>query len=221
MPIITPLTQWVKVNYSKTFHNFHCIWYNTLCHPIKVKIKRHTLSALIIAVLIHSKFPYINENNDHLPNKTHNQSIWASSSSSKDKKKKRNPRSLSFFLSFEAMMERGVTLEVGNDGVAIIAFYNPPVNALAIPSQLHPVFLFFFPFKVWNSFESWEIVLVCAVLDGLQEKFAEAVRRDDVKAIVLTGNAFFDNGNQINSVFIDCFDFNTLYYIETWWCWEW
>lgn len=34
-------------------------------------------------------------------------------------------------------------------------------------------------------------MLVCAVLDGLQEKFAEAVRRDDVKAIVLTGNAFF------------------------------
>lgn len=58
-------------------------------------------------------------------------------------------------------------------------------------------------------------MLVCAVLDGLQEKFAEAVRRDDVKAIVLTGNAFFDNRNQINSVFIDCFDFNTLYYIET------
>ena len=31
-------------------------------------------------------------------------------------------------------------------------------------------------------------MLVFAVLDGLQEKFAEAVRRDDVKAIVLTGN---------------------------------
>ncbi|KAK4601928.1 hypothetical protein RGQ29_011148 [Quercus rubra] len=68
------------------------------------------------------------------------------------------------------MMERGVTLEVGNDGVAIIAFYNPPVNALAIP-----------------------------ILDGLQEKFAEAVRRDDVKAIVLTGKGGkFSAGFDIN-----------------------
>ncbi|KAK7855142.1 peroxisomal fatty acid beta-oxidation multifunctional protein aim1 [Quercus suber] len=68
------------------------------------------------------------------------------------------------------MMKRGVTLEVGNDGVAIIAFYNPPVNALAIP-----------------------------ILDGLQEKFAEAVRRDDVKAIVLTGKGGrFSAGFDIN-----------------------
>lgn len=63
-------------------------------------------------------------------------------------------------------------------------------------------------------------MLVCAVLDGLQEIFAEAVRRDDVKAIVLTGNAFylffiFLIIMEINSVFIDCFDFNTFYYIET------
>jgi enoyl-CoA hydratase/carnithine racemase len=33
-----------------------------------------------------------------------------------------------------------------------------------------------------------EILLVCAVLEGLTEKFGEAVRRNDVKAIVLTGN---------------------------------
>uniref|UniRef100_A0A7N2LLJ3 Uncharacterized protein n=1 Tax=Quercus lobata TaxID=97700 RepID=A0A7N2LLJ3_QUELO len=73
------------------------------------------------------------------------------------------------------MMERGVTLEVGNDGVAIIAFYNPPVNALAIPAQLTPF------------------------LDGLQEIFAEAVRRDDVKAIVLTGKGGrFSAGFDIN-----------------------
>ncbi|KAE9462827.1 hypothetical protein C3L33_05263, partial [Rhododendron williamsianum] len=53
----------------------------------------------------------------------------------------------------------GVTMEVGNDGVAVITISNPPVNALAIP-----------------------------VIDGLKEKFVEATRREDVKAIVLTGD---------------------------------
>ncbi|KAH7850080.1 hypothetical protein Vadar_027641 [Vaccinium darrowii] len=51
----------------------------------------------------------------------------------------------------------GVTMEVGNDGVAIITFSNPPVNVLTVP-----------------------------IFDGLKEKFVEATRRDDVKAIVLT-----------------------------------
>ena len=27
-------------------------------------------------------------------------------------------------------------MEVGNDGVAVISIYNPPVNSLAIPSNL-------------------------------------------------------------------------------------
>ncbi|KAG5564766.1 hypothetical protein RHGRI_000840 [Rhododendron griersonianum] len=64
----------------------------------------------------------------------------------------------------------GVTMEVGNDGVAVITISNPPVNALAIP-----------------------------VIDGLKEKFVEATRREDVKAIVLTGKGGkFSGGFDIN-----------------------
>ena len=33
-----------------------------------------------------------------------------------------------------------VDFEVGNDGVAVITMSNPPVNALAIPSELHHFF---------------------------------------------------------------------------------
>lgn len=63
-----------------------------------------------------------------------------------------------------------VTMEVGIDGVAIITICNPPVNSLAIP-----------------------------IIAGLKEKFEEAMRRDDVKAIVLTGNAGkFSGGFDIN-----------------------
>ncbi|GAY65792.1 hypothetical protein CUMW_243780 [Citrus unshiu] len=63
-----------------------------------------------------------------------------------------------------------VTMEVGNDGVAIITLINPPVNALAIP-----------------------------IVAGLKDKFEEATSRDDVKAIVLTGNGGrFSGGFDIN-----------------------
>ncbi|KAL1334836.1 hypothetical protein HN51_063788 [Arachis hypogaea] len=56
-------------------------------------------------------------------------------------------------------MSKGRTvLEVGDDGVAIITIVNPPVNSL--------------------SFD---------VLHSLKESFDEASRRDDVKAIVVTG----------------------------------
>ncbi|KAE9587303.1 hypothetical protein Lal_00004947 [Lupinus albus] len=51
-----------------------------------------------------------------------------------------------------------VDLEVGNDGVALITMSNPPVNALSIPT-----------------------------IAELKEKFREVARRNDVKAIVLTG----------------------------------
>ncbi|XP_052199812.1 peroxisomal fatty acid beta-oxidation multifunctional protein AIM1 [Diospyros lotus] len=51
-----------------------------------------------------------------------------------------------------------VTMEVGSDGVAVITICNPPVNALAIP-----------------------------IIAGLQKKFSEAMRRSDVKAVVVTG----------------------------------
>ncbi|KAL8102419.1 peroxisomal fatty acid beta-oxidation multifunctional protein AIM1 [Apium graveolens] len=63
-----------------------------------------------------------------------------------------------------------VTMEVGNDAVAVITIHNPPVNALALP-----------------------------ILAGLKEKFSEATRRDDVKAIVLTGGGGrFSGGFDIN-----------------------
>ncbi|EYU32938.1 hypothetical protein ABFS82_11G049300 [Erythranthe guttata] len=62
-----------------------------------------------------------------------------------------------------------VTMEV-IDGVAIVTISNPPVNALAL-----------------------------TIFDGLKEKFSEAMRRDDVKAIVLAGNAGrFSGGFDIN-----------------------
>ncbi|MFQ6658063.1 hypothetical protein Gotur_027490, partial [Gossypium turneri] len=68
------------------------------------------------------------------------------------------------------MSQSKVTMEVGNDGVAVITISNPPVNALAIP-----------------------------IIDGLKEKFAEATRRNDVKAIVLTGKGGrFSGGFDIN-----------------------
>ncbi|KAI7754111.1 hypothetical protein M8C21_014734, partial [Ambrosia artemisiifolia] len=68
------------------------------------------------------------------------------------------------------MAEVIVTMDVGSDGVALITISNPPVNALALP-----------------------------ILAGLKEKFAEAMRRDDVKAIVLTGkNGRFSGGFDIN-----------------------
>ncbi|KAK7272698.1 hypothetical protein RJT34_29472 [Clitoria ternatea] len=51
-----------------------------------------------------------------------------------------------------------VDFEVGSDGVAVITMCNPPVNALAIP-----------------------------IIKGLKDRFDEAARRNDVKAIVLTG----------------------------------
>ncbi|CAN6231229.1 unnamed protein product [Urochloa humidicola] len=64
-----------------------------------------------------------------------------------------------------------VTMEVGDDGVALITMCNPPVNAL------HPT-----------------------IFDGLSEKYGEAMARDDVKAIVLTGAAGkFCGGFDINT----------------------
>ncbi|KAL2555203.1 Peroxisomal fatty acid beta-oxidation multifunctional protein AIM1 [Forsythia ovata] len=68
------------------------------------------------------------------------------------------------------MADARVTMEVGNDAVAIITICNPPVNALAIP-----------------------------IIEGLREKLTEAMTRDDVKAVVLTGNdGKFSGGFDIN-----------------------
>ncbi|KAI3842835.1 hypothetical protein MKW92_004519, partial [Papaver armeniacum] len=65
-----------------------------------------------------------------------------------------------------------VSMEVGNDGVAVIKILNPPVNALAPP-----------------------------ILAGLKEKYAEAMRRNDVKAVVLTGEGGRFSGGFDISVF--------------------
>ncbi|XP_077219340.1 enoyl-CoA hydratase/isomerase family [Tasmannia lanceolata] len=63
-----------------------------------------------------------------------------------------------------------VSMDVGNDGVAVITISNPPVNSLA-PT----------------------------IIDGLMEKYTEAMRRADVKAIVVTGEAGkFSGGFDIN-----------------------
>lgn len=63
-----------------------------------------------------------------------------------------------------------VSLEVGSDGVALITISNPPVNALA-PT----------------------------IIAGLKEKYTEAMNRNDVKAIVLTGaGGKFSGGFDIN-----------------------
>ncbi|KAI9122870.1 hypothetical protein K1719_005759 [Acacia pycnantha] len=62
-------------------------------------------------------------------------------------------------------------LEVGADGVAVITLIHPPVNAL--------------------SFD---------VLNSLKESYEEALRRDDVKAIVVTGaNGKFSGGFDISA----------------------
>ncbi|KAK4761916.1 hypothetical protein SAY87_029800 [Trapa incisa] len=68
------------------------------------------------------------------------------------------------------MAKVGITLQVGSDGVAVITMSNPPVNALAIP-----------------------------ILDEFQEKIGEAMRRSDVKAVVLIGQGGrFSGGFDIN-----------------------
>ncbi|KAF9615857.1 hypothetical protein IFM89_026745 [Coptis chinensis] len=64
----------------------------------------------------------------------------------------------------------GVTMEVGSDGVAVMKISNPPVNALA------PI-----------------------IIRGLKDKYLEAMKRSDVKAIVLTGEGgAFSGGFDIN-----------------------
>lgn len=68
------------------------------------------------------------------------------------------------------MAKPRVSMEVGNDGVALITLSNPPVNSLAIP-----------------------------IIDGLKELYSEALKRNDVKAIVITGESGrFSGGFDIN-----------------------
>ncbi|MBA0693804.1 hypothetical protein Goari_004151 [Gossypium aridum] len=68
-------------------------------------------------------------------------------------------------------MAMAVTMEVGNDGVGVISISNPPLN-----------------------------IINAAILAALKEKFGEATRRRDVKAIVLTGKGGrFSGGFDINA----------------------
>ncbi|XP_027121067.1 glyoxysomal fatty acid beta-oxidation multifunctional protein MFP-a [Coffea arabica] len=63
------------------------------------------------------------------------------------------------------------TIEVGADGVAVITIFNPPVNSLSLD-----------------------------VLNSLKESYEQALRRDDVKAIVVTGsNGKFSGGFDITA----------------------
>ncbi|XP_042497276.1 peroxisomal fatty acid beta-oxidation multifunctional protein AIM1-like [Macadamia integrifolia] len=70
------------------------------------------------------------------------------------------------------MADKPLKMEVGSDGVAVIRISNPPVNALAP-----------------------------AILLGLKEIYAEAMKRDDVKAIVVTGEGRRFSGGFDISVF--------------------
>lgn len=66
-------------------------------------------------------------------------------------------------------------MEVGRDGVALIKITNPPVNALATP-----------------------------ILGALGEKYDEAMRRNDVRAIVVTGQGGKFSGGFDISALQDC-----------------
>jgi enoyl-CoA hydratase/3-hydroxyacyl-CoA dehydrogenase len=105
-------------------------------------------------------------------------------------------------------------MEVGADGVALITIANPPVNALH-PISKRPTDRPTPPSSsVFNSaviFVSAEF-LFCglipscsptspAVIAGLKDKYAEAMRRDDVKAIVLTGQISHLFSSLFNLVF--------------------
>ncbi|XP_059275235.1 peroxisomal fatty acid beta-oxidation multifunctional protein AIM1-like isoform X4 [Lycium ferocissimum] len=70
-----------------------------------------------------------------------------------------------------ALNSQLVSMEIGDDGIAIIRICNPPVNALTL-----------------------------SVIAGLREQYQEAVERNDVKAIVLTGDGKFCGGLDINIV---------------------
>ncbi|KAI3872452.1 hypothetical protein MKX03_023192 [Papaver bracteatum] len=70
-----------------------------------------------------------------------------------------------------AKKKSGVSMEVGSDGVAVIKFANPPVNALS-----------------YN------------IIKELKETYVEAMNRNDVKAVVLTGEGGkFCGGFDINA----------------------
>ncbi|RDX61094.1 hypothetical protein CR513_60704, partial [Mucuna pruriens] len=94
------------------------------------------------------------------------------------------------------MGSRGQTLmEVGADGVAIITIVNPPVNSLSFDGSYNITLSILFhhilcvmpwPLLLTVSF-SLISVSVSLVLRSFKESFDQALQRDDVKAIVVTG----------------------------------
>ncbi|RWW13895.1 hypothetical protein GW17_00022374 [Ensete ventricosum] len=91
-----------------------------------------------------------------------------------------------------AEMEKKVArteMEVGADGVAVITIINPPINCLSFDgdssSSVSYHFLFFSEFITDVFFE--KATAISIVMWSLKDNYEEALRRDDVKAIVLTG----------------------------------
>lgn len=180
-PLLTKITAWITkiVGNGKT--------------ALQVATSHTEAKFLHIAV---SPEHYYQSINEHIKRPTHPYTAISSSSSSLSALSLCFPYLLHETLRTlvrESMAKVKVTLEVGNDGVAVITIFNPPVNALAIPrnqassapyliksSTIHSSgfdFLFFGLF-----FRD------AAVIAGLKEKFDEVARRNDVRAIVLTGN---------------------------------
>ncbi|RWW44005.1 hypothetical protein BHE74_00050272 [Ensete ventricosum] len=91
-----------------------------------------------------------------------------------------------------AEMEKKVArteMEVGADGVAVITIINPPINCLSFDgdssSSVSYHFLFFSEFITDVFLE--KATAISIVMWSLKDNYEEALRRDDVKAIVLTG----------------------------------
>ncbi|KAJ8423103.1 hypothetical protein Cgig2_004701 [Carnegiea gigantea] len=104
------------------------------------------------------------------------------------------------------------TMEVGADGVAIITIVNPPVNSLSLDDKeairkltVDSVRLDVVLCLLERGHRAIAVtdnasVLILTVLQSLKVNFDEALGRDDVKAIVVTGaNGKFSGGFDITA----------------------
>ncbi|CAJ1940990.1 unnamed protein product [Sphenostylis stenocarpa] len=88
------------------------------------------------------------------------------------------------------MGSRGHTLmEVGPDGVAVITIVNPPVNSLSYDGTFDPSDSITEDTlcSVANLFFCFFVSFLSLVLRSFKQHFDQALRRDDVKAFVVTG----------------------------------